>query len=95
MLGELVAENRRRALREADLEAPTPAAPLARIERHPYRLRRVEPGQSVDDDRADAVRCAVIAEIERDISPEKACATESVQGTVGVGPFLTKAADRR
>ncbi len=65
MLSKLVAEDRRGALREADLEPPAPATALARIKRDTEGLRRIETGQGVDDDRPDPVRGAVIAEIDR------------------------------
>ena len=39
VLGELMAEDRRRALRQADLDPLALAAALARIERDPERLR--------------------------------------------------------
>ena len=77
--GELVAKDRRRASRQADLDPPSLAAALARIKRTPESLRRIEAGQGIDDNRPDPMRRPVIAEVYR-ISPEKACATELVQG---------------
>ena len=47
MLGELMPQDGRRALRQADFDPLTLAAALARIERDPERLRCVEAGQRV------------------------------------------------
>jgi len=79
MFDELVAEDRRRALRQTDLEIPAFAAALACVERDTESLRGIAPGQSIDDDRPDPVRRPVIPRLT-DISPENACAIESVQG---------------
>src|ERR1700746_3289521 len=64
MFGELVAEDRRRALRQADLDPLALAAALAGIEGDTQGLCRIEPGQGVDDDRPDPVGRTIIAEID-------------------------------
>src|SRR5712692_2943947 len=93
MFGELVAKDRRRTLRQTDLEIPAFAAALARIERDGESLRRIEPGQSVDDDRPDPVRRPVIPEIDRD-QAGKGLRDRVGAGQSDMGALLAKAADR-
>ena len=86
-------EDRRRALRQADLDPLTLAATLARIERDPDGLRRVEAGQSVDDDRPDPMRRPVIAEIDRH-QPGEGLRDGIGAGQIDIRALLAKAADR-
>ena len=72
---------------------PADAGSLAGIERHPDSLGGIEPSQAVDDQRADPMRRAVIADIERD-EPGEGLRHRVGAGQIGVWPFLTEAADR-
>src|SRR5205823_3818377 len=86
------AEDRGAALDEAEGEPAAFAAPLALEERRGETLRRVEPGQRVDDHRSDVVRRAVPAAVDRHQAAEGLCHPVGA-GPRRVGPLLAEAAD--